>query len=60
VMFCALYFIAPHITTLHIALRLATMIGVGGAIYLLMAWIFRLRALSEGVSILRGVLTKSE
>ncbi len=59
-MFGTLYYIEPHITTLHIALRLATMIGVGGAIYLLMAWIFRLRALREGIAILRGMLAKSE
>ena len=55
-----LYFISPHITTLHIALRLATMIGAGGAIYLLMAGGFRLRALGEGISILKGMLAKSE
>ena len=60
VMFGALYLIAPHITSLHIALRLATMIGAGGALYLLLAWIFRLRALREGITILRGMLTKSE
>jgi hypothetical protein len=58
VMFGALYFIAPHITTLHIALRLATMIGAGGAIYLLMAWIFRLRALSEGAGLLRELFNR--
>jgi hypothetical protein len=60
VMFGALYLIAPYIANLHIALRLATMIGLGGAIYLLMAWIFRLRALHEGIAILRGMLAKSE
>ena len=60
VMFGALYLIAPHIASLHIALRLATMIGAGGALYLLMAWIFRLRALREGIAILRGMLAKSE
>jgi O-antigen/teichoic acid export membrane protein len=57
-MFCALYFIAPYITTLHIALRLATMIGAGCAIYLLLAWIFRLRALSEGAGLLRELFNR--
>jgi hypothetical protein len=60
VMFGVLYLIAPHIASLHIALRLATMIGVGGAIYLILAWLFRLRALREGIAILRGMLAKSE
>jgi O-antigen/teichoic acid export membrane protein len=59
-MFGALYLIAPHIATLHIALRLSIMIGAGGVVYLLLAWAFRLRALSEGLSILKGMLAKSE
>ena len=59
VMFGALYLIAPHIASLHIALRLCTMICTGGALYLLFAWIFRLRALKECISLLKGMLTKS-
>jgi hypothetical protein len=59
-MFGALYLIAPHIATLHIVLRLSIIIGAGGVVYLLLAWAFRLRALSECLSILKGVLAKSE
>jgi hypothetical protein len=58
VMFGALYLIAPHIANLHIALRLCTMIGVGGAIYLILAWLFRLRALREGVGLLRELFNR--
>jgi O-antigen/teichoic acid export membrane protein len=60
VMFAILHFIEPHIAPLHIALRLSIMVSVGGAIYLILAWVFRLRALSEGISILRGMLSKGE
>ena len=59
-MFCTLYYFIPYIETLHIALRLGTAIVLGGAIYLALAWVFRLRALSESISLLRGMLTKSE
>ena len=59
-MFGALHYIAPYITSIHIALRLSTMIGAGAAIYLALAWALRLRALREGVSLLRGMLTKNE
>ena len=58
VMFGTLYLIAPHIATLHIALRLAIMIGAGGAIYILMAWLLRLRALNEGAGLLRELFNR--
>lgn len=59
-MFGALHIIEPHIAMLHIALRLSIMVGVGGAIYLLLAWVLRLRALGEGISVLRGMLNKGK
>ena len=58
-MFGALHYLTPHIDSLNIALRLTTTIAAGGALYLLLAWIFRLRALRECVALLRGMLTKS-
>ncbi len=59
IMFGALHYLTPHIDSLNITLRLTTTIAVGGALYLLLAWIFRLRALRECVALLRGMLTKS-
>jgi hypothetical protein len=58
-MFGALHYLTPHIDSLNITLRLTTTIAAGGALYLLLAWIFRLRALRECVALLRGMLTKS-
>ena len=58
-MFGALHYLTPHIDSLNIALRLTTTIAAGGALYLLLAWIFRLHALRECVTLLRGMLTKS-
>ena len=59
-MFGALHIIEPHIAMLNIALRLPIMVGVGGAIYLLLAWVLRLRALGEGISVFRGMLNKGK
>ena len=59
IMFGALHYLTPHIDSLNITLRLTTTIAAGGALYLLLAWIFRLRALRECVALLRGMLTKS-
>jgi O-antigen/teichoic acid export membrane protein len=58
-MFGALYLTTPYIAEWHIALRLCTIIASGAALYLAIASLFRLRALREGISILRGMLTKS-
>jgi O-antigen/teichoic acid export membrane protein len=44
----------------HVALRLLTTIAIGAISYLMLALLFRLRALSESISILRGVLSRSE
>lgn len=59
IMFGALHYLTPHIDSLNITLRLTTTIAAGGALYLLLAWIFRLRALRECVALLRGMLTRS-
>ncbi|MBQ2240051.1 MAG: lipopolysaccharide biosynthesis protein [Alistipes sp.] len=58
-MFGALHYLTPHIDSLNITLRLTTTIAAGGALYIILAWIFRLRALRECVALLRGMLTKS-
>ena len=59
IMFGALHYLTPHIDSLNITLRLTTTIAAGGALYLLLAWLFRLRALNETISLLRGLLSKN-
>ena len=59
VMFGTLYLFIPYISMLHIALRLGITALMGGAIYLALAWLFRLRALNETISLLRGLLSKN-
>ena len=59
VMFGTLYLFIPYISMLHIALRLGITALMGGAIYLALAWVFRLRALNETISLLRGLLSKN-
>ena len=59
-MFGILYIVTPHLGDMTLALRLVTLLGVGGSLYLCGAWLLRLRALRECVSILRGMLSKSE
>jgi O-antigen/teichoic acid export membrane protein len=58
-MFGILYIVAPHLGAMHTALRLVTMLLIGGSSYLILGWILRLRALRECVAILRGMFTKS-
>ena len=55
----ALYLTTSYIAEWHIALRLGTIIVSGATLYIAMACLFRLRALREGISILRGLLAKS-
>ena len=55
----ALYLTTSYIAEWHIALRLCTIIVSGATLYIAMACLFRLRALREGISILRGLLAKS-
>ncbi len=59
-MFGILYIVTPHLGDMTSAMRLVTLLGVGGSLYLCGAWLLRLRALRECVSILRGMLSKSE
>jgi O-antigen/teichoic acid export membrane protein len=58
-MFGTLFLIAPHIATLNIALRLGVMIITGGAFYIALASLLRLRALREAIELVRGMLAKS-
>ena len=59
-MFGTLYAMTPHLADMSDGMRLGVLTIVGGTLYLAMAWAFRLRALREGVSLLRGMLTKNE
>lgn len=44
----------PYLGAMHTALRLAIDVVVGGILYLLFSWIFRIRALTEIVELLRS------
>jgi O-antigen/teichoic acid export membrane protein len=56
----ALHHLTPHIASLHIALRLSATIATGGTLYLLLAWVLRLRALSEGITLLKGLVGRNK
>ena len=56
VMFGGLYLLDPVIEPLHVALRLLLSIIVGGTIYLLGAWLGRMSALRESVTLVREIL----
>ncbi len=58
-MYFAIVAIMPYIANMGIGLRLVCEILTGGVVYLLLAVVLRLRALTEGVNILRSLLTKS-
>ena len=60
VMFGAVWVLQPHITELHVALRLAIDIVVAVIVYLSLAALFGLRALREGVDIVRGLVRSSK
>ena len=57
-MFMLLRYLNTELAALHEALRLLVVVGVGGATYLAVAWLLRLKALSEGVELLRGMLAR--
>ena len=59
-MYSAIISIMPYIADMGVALRLVCEILCGGVAYLLLALILRLKALTEGVQLLRSMLTKSE
>lgn len=58
-MYLAIMLIMPYIADMGVALRLVCEILCGGVDYLLLAFIFRLKALKESVQLLRSMLTKS-
>jgi O-antigen/teichoic acid export membrane protein len=58
-MYFAIVSIKPYIADMGVALRLVCEILCGGVVYLLLALIFRLKALKESVQLLRSMLTKS-
>ena len=59
-MYFAIISILPRIADMGVALRLVCEIITGGAVYMLLATLFRLKALKEGVALLRSMLSKSE
>ena len=58
-MYFAIMLIIPYIADMGVALRLLCEILCGGVVYLLLALIFRLKALKEGVQLLQSLLIKS-
>ena len=59
VMYFAIMFIVPYMADMGIGLRLVCEILCGGVVYFVLAFILRLRALTEGLQLLRSLLTKS-
>jgi O-antigen/teichoic acid export membrane protein len=57
-MFGALYLLDPVIEPLHVALRLLIDIAIGLVSYLLLASLFRVRAMIEGMKLVREILKK--
>lgn len=58
-MYFAIVSIKPYIADMGVNLRLVCEILLGGVVYLLLALIFRLKALKEGVQLLQSLLIKS-
>ncbi len=56
VMFGVVYLLQPYIVECHVALRLTIDIVVAVVVYTSASALFRLRALSEGIAILKGLL----
>ena len=59
VMYFAIMSIVPYMADMGIGLRLVCEILCGGVVYFVLAFILRLRALTEGLQLLRSLLTKS-
>ena len=57
-MFMLLRYLNTELAALHEALRLLVAVAVGGATYLAASWLLRLKALTEGVELLRGMLAR--
>ena len=58
-MYFAIILITSHISNMGLGLRLVCEILAGGVFYVGLAFILRLRALREGVQLLRSMLSKS-
>ncbi len=58
VMFVSIYCSAPMFDSLHVALRLLLAIGIGAVSYLLLASLFRVKALGEGIKLLAEIIKK--
>ncbi len=58
IMFGVLYIGNPYLLGVHIVLRLAIDILAGAAIYIALAWLFRLRALREGFDLVKGMINR--
>ena len=58
VMFVAIYGSAPMFASLHVALRLLVAILLGGVSYLLLASLFRVKALGEGVKLVTEIIKR--
>jgi O-antigen/teichoic acid export membrane protein len=58
VMFMAIYLSQPMFASCHVALRLVIDVAIGAVSYLLMASLFRVRALREGVKLVAEILKK--
>ena len=57
-MFAALFTLNPYLKDTHLALHLTIDFVVAATIYLLLAWCFKVRALNEGISLLKGLLSR--
>lgn len=60
VMFIAVRISQPYFASLHVALRLLLGVLIAGVTYLGGAWLCRINALDEALSLLRATLSKSE
>ena len=58
VMFGVLYLFDMAIEPLHVALRLLIVIVLGGVSYLLLASLFRVKALGEAITLVRELISK--
>ena len=58
-MYFTIMFIVPYMADMGIGLRLVCEILCGGVVYFVLAFILRLRALTEGLQLLSSLLTKS-
>lgn len=57
-MFGTLYVLNPHMAELSVALHLVLDVAIAIIIYLLLAWLLRLRAFGEGLLIVKGLISK--